>query len=133
MRWKLRSGDGRDHPLRAHPADLAADVAPQVEARFEAAVGISEEGDVGDADHLRRGALLGFADLAPSSVAAPIGRSRPASPLVQMQYATSMPASVHRATVPAFPKSTSSGCAVTTRIRSMSSFAGHRPKLVRVS
>ena len=42
----------------------------------------------------------------------------PASPLVQMQYETSMPASVQRATEPALPKSTSSGCAVTTRIRS---------------
>src|SRR6185312_500477 len=44
----------------------------------------------------------------------------PASPLVQMQYATSIPASVQPATVPALPKSTSSGCAVTTRMRSTS-------------
>ena len=48
----------------------------------------------------------------------------PASPLVQMQYATSMPASVHRATEPALPKSTSSGCAVTTRMRSTVSSDG---------
>ena len=34
-----------------------------------------------------------------------------------MQYATSMPAAVQVATVPAAPKSTSSGCAVTTSTR----------------
>src|SRR3954452_9199113 len=34
-----------------------------------------------------------------------------------MQYATSMPSAVHVATVPAAPKSTSSGCAVTTSTR----------------
>ncbi len=45
----------------------------------------------------------------------------PASPSVTMQYVTSMPSSVHRATVPAAPKSTSSGWAVTTRARSTAS------------
>ena len=60
---KLRSGDWRDDALRAHPADDAADVAAQVEGRLEAAVGMTEEGDVGDADHLRRRPLLGLADL----------------------------------------------------------------------
>ena len=49
--------------------------------RLEAAVGISEEGDVGDADDLRRGALLGFADLRHLGRGT-CGRSRPASPLV---------------------------------------------------
>ena len=34
-----------------------------------------------------------------------------------MQYAVSMPAAVQVATVPAAPKSTSSGCAVTTSTR----------------
>ena len=42
----------------------------------------------------------------------------PASPSVTMQYVTSMPESVSRATVPAKPKSTSSGWAVTTSARS---------------
>src|SRR3954452_4629845 len=42
----------------------------------------------------------------------------PASPSVTMQYATSMPASVNVPTIPANPKSTSSGCAVTTSTRS---------------
>src|SRR5271154_4545673 len=45
----------------------------------------------------------------------------PASPSVTMQYATSTPAWVQTATDPAAPKSTSSGCAVTTRIRPMPS------------
>src|SRR5689334_9499246 len=38
-----------------------------------------------------------------------------------MQYATSTPALVQLATVPAAPKSTSSGCAITTRTRSIDS------------
>ena len=42
----------------------------------------------------------------------------PASPSVTMQYVTSIPASVSWATEPAKPKSTSSGCAVTTSTRS---------------
>ena len=45
----------------------------------------------------------------------------PASPSVAMQYATSIPRPVQVATEPAAPKSTSSGWAVTTRIRSTSS------------
>src|SRR5690348_12380910 len=50
-----------------------------------------------------------------------VGSNPPASPSVTMQYDTSMPASTHEATVPAAPKSTSSGWAVTTRARSTSS------------
>src|SRR5206468_10415453 len=48
------------------------------------------------------------------------GSKPPASPSVTMQYVTSTPASVHVATVPAAPKSTSSGWALTTRARSTS-------------
>src|SRR5689334_606925 len=42
----------------------------------------------------------------------------PASPSVTMQYVTATPASPHAATPPANPKSTSSGCARTNRMRS---------------
>src|SRR4051812_827355 len=52
------------------------------------------------------------------------GSKPPASPLVTMQYVTSYPALVHDATVPAEPKSTSSGWAVTTRMRSMTGSSG---------
>ncbi len=46
------------HPLRAHAPDLAGDVAPQVERRHETAVRVAEEGEIGDADDLRRRGLL---------------------------------------------------------------------------
>src|SRR2546421_137692 len=44
----------------------------------------------------------------------------PASPRVTMRYATSRPSSTQRATVPAAPKSMSSGCAATASTRSTS-------------
>jgi hypothetical protein len=53
----------REHALRTHPPDLSADVAAQVEARLEPAVGVAQERDVGDADHLGRRPLLRLADL----------------------------------------------------------------------
>ena len=40
--------------------------------RHEPPVGVAEEREVGDADHLRRGALLGLADLGHASGGAPI-------------------------------------------------------------
>src|SRR5256885_7663343 len=49
------------------------------------------------------------------------GSKPPASPSVTMQYATSTPSSVHVATVPAAPKSTSSGWATITSARCTSS------------
>ena len=65
--------------------------------RLEAAVGISEEGDVGDADHLRRGALLGFGGSPPSSARGTDRSKPPASPLgARCSTTTSMPASVQR-------------------------------------
>ena len=58
-----------------------------------------------------------------------LGSNPPASPSVTMQYVTSMPRSVQAAMLPAAPKSTSSGCAVTTSTRSIWSSSSMRARL----
>ena len=47
-----------DDPLRPDVTDDPRDVAAQVEGRFEPAVGVAEEVQVGDTDDLGRGGLL---------------------------------------------------------------------------
>ncbi len=54
-------GERQHHPLRADSTDLAGDVAAQIEAGGDRAVGIAEKDDVVDADDLRGRALLGLA------------------------------------------------------------------------
>ena len=98
MRTKLRSGDwpttrcGRNRRITRLMSRRRRD------GGLEPAVGVPEERDVGDADDLGRGPLLGLADLRHRRRAGSRRSKPPASPLVQMQYDTSMPASVHRAT-----------------------------------
>src|SRR5581483_371275 len=58
-----------------------------------------------------------------------VSSNPPASPLVTTQYATSTPSDVQRATLPATPKSTSSGWAVTTSTRCTSWSSSTRPTL----
>ncbi len=50
-----------DHQVRPEAADLAHDVAPQVEAGLQVAVRVAEVHDLADAQHVRGGALLGDA------------------------------------------------------------------------
>ena len=47
-----------DDEVRAEAADLAHDVAPQVERRGEVAIGVAEVHDLADAEDVGRGALL---------------------------------------------------------------------------
>src|SRR6185437_1125724 len=54
----------REHPLRAYAADLAADVAAQLDAGRDPTVRVAEEREVLHAELGRRGLLLGLAERA---------------------------------------------------------------------
>ena len=117
MRSQLRSGDCIRHPVGAHLADHPRDVAAQVERRLDPAVGIAEKVQV----------------VTPTTAAAAVCSSRRLVGHLGTRHAglgaariavgddavvTSIPASVTPGDAePAKPKSTSSGWAVTTRIR----------------
>jgi hypothetical protein len=55
-------GVERDQQLRAVPADLRGHLAADRQGRLEVPVGVTEEGDVVDAERRGRRALLGLAD-----------------------------------------------------------------------
>ena len=118
-RSQLRSGDWQSSRCGRTCADHPADVAAQVEGDDQLAVGVAEEPHVVDADRLGGRASARPAGSPGSATRGTSGSKPPASPfgddrvrdLRRRRWSSA-------AIVPAAPKSTSSGCAVTTRTRS---------------
>ena len=107
-----------DHPLRADGADHPGQIASQLERRFEPSVGVAEEADVVDADHGRGRPLLVAPQRAHLRSGDPeLGAARVAVGDDAVRDRRCRRRSTSRR-MPAIPKSTSSGWAITTRMRS---------------